>query len=93
MYIHRSFFAQAIIEQPVNPLKSTYAPSFLAAYRSSATILKSVREQFAVMPNACARFSTMWTFAFNAAVSFSLPVPVRTVKMLMFSGRWCLERW
>ncbi|KAJ6564638.1 fungal-specific transcription factor domain-containing protein [Mycena capillaripes] len=74
MYIHRSFFAQAIIEQPVNPLKSTYAPSFLAAYRASATILKSVREQFAVMPNACARFWTMWTFAFSAAVVFGTVV-------------------
>jgi hypothetical protein len=95
MYIHRSFFAQAIIEQPVNPLKSTYAPSFLAAYRSSATILKSVRDQFAVMPNACARFWVMWTFAFSAAVSFSLYPRSLTVKMLMlmFSGRWCLGRW
>ncbi|KAJ6606856.1 hypothetical protein B0H10DRAFT_2439911 [Mycena sp. CBHHK59/15] len=74
MYIHRSFFAQAIIEQPENPLKSTYAPSFLAAYRASATILKSVREQFAVMPNACARFWTMWTFAFSAAVVFGTVV-------------------
>ncbi|KAJ7779148.1 fungal-specific transcription factor domain-containing protein [Mycena metata] len=74
MYIHRSFFAQAIIEQPLNPLKSTYAPSFLAAYRASATILKSVREQFAVMPNACARFWTMWTFAFSAAVVFGTVV-------------------
>ncbi|KAJ7699214.1 hypothetical protein B0H17DRAFT_1049209 [Mycena rosella] len=74
MYIHRSFFAQAIIEQPVNPLKSTYAPSFLAAYRASATILKSVRDQFAVMPNACARFWTMWTFAFSAAVVFGTVV-------------------
>ncbi|KAJ7097562.1 fungal-specific transcription factor domain-containing protein [Mycena epipterygia] len=74
MYIHRSFFAQAIIEQPTNPLKSTYAPSFLAAYRASGTILKSVREQFAVMPNACARFWTMWTFAFSAAVVFGTVV-------------------
>ncbi|KAJ6598179.1 fungal-specific transcription factor domain-containing protein [Mycena vulgaris] len=74
MYIHRSFFAQAIIEQPVNPLKSTYAPSFLAAYRASATILKSIREQFAVMPNPCARFWTMWTFAFSAAVVFGTVV-------------------
>lgn len=68
MYIHRSFFAQAIIEHPVNPLKSPYAPSFLAAYRASSTILKSVREQFNVWPNTCARFWTMWTFAFSAAV-------------------------
>lgn len=76
MYIHRSFFAQAIIEQPVNPLKSPYAPSFLAAYRASSTILKSVGEQFNVWPNSCSRFWTMWTFAFSAAVCFpSLHLP------------------
>ncbi|KAF9459093.1 fungal-specific transcription factor domain-containing protein [Collybia nuda] len=68
MYIHRSFFAQAIIEYPVNPLKSPYAPSFLAAYRASSTILKSVREQFNIWPNSCSRFWTMWTFAFSAAL-------------------------
>ncbi|ESK94884.1 hypothetical protein Moror_14051 [Moniliophthora roreri MCA 2997] len=74
IYIHRSFFAQAIIEQPVNPLKSTYAPSFLAAYRASGTILKSVREQFSRFPNTAARFWTMWTFAFSAAVIFGTVV-------------------
>ncbi|KAG6829926.1 hypothetical protein H0H87_009784 [Tephrocybe sp. NHM501043] len=57
----------AIIEYPTNPLKSPYAPSFLAAYRAASTILKSVREQFGIWPNSCARFWTMWTFAFSAA--------------------------
>ncbi|KAJ8095260.1 hypothetical protein PM082_010483 [Marasmius tenuissimus] len=74
IYIHRSFFAQAIIEQPVNPLKSSYAPSFLAAYRASGTILKSVREQFAVFPIGAARYWSMWTFAFSAAVIFGTVV-------------------
>ncbi|KAJ7342914.1 fungal-specific transcription factor domain-containing protein [Mycena albidolilacea] len=71
MYLHRSFFVQAIIEQPVNPLKSTYAPSFLAAYRASATVLKSVREQFSHMPIVCARFWMMWTFAPLAAAAMA----------------------
>ncbi|CAA7261067.1 unnamed protein product [Cyclocybe aegerita] len=70
MYIHRSFFAQAIMDHPANPLKSTYAPSFLAAYRASSTILKVVREQFKMWPNSCSRFWNMWTFAFSAAVVF-----------------------
>ncbi|KAF9474117.1 hypothetical protein BDN70DRAFT_885189 [Pholiota conissans] len=74
MYIHRSFFAQAIIEHPVNPLKSVYAPSFLAAYRASSTILKSIREQFNIWPNSCSRLWTMWTFAFSAAVVFGTVV-------------------
>jgi len=72
MYIHRAFFAQALIDHPTNPLKSHYAPSFLAAYRASATILKSIREQFAIWPITCGRFWTMWTFAFTAAVSLFL---------------------
>ncbi|KAF8798672.1 hypothetical protein BYT27DRAFT_7203268 [Phlegmacium glaucopus] len=74
MYIHRSFFAQAIIEQPINPLRSTYAPSFLAAYRASSTILKSIRDQFNMWPNSCSRFWTMWTSAFSAAVVFGTVV-------------------
>jgi len=68
MYLHRSFFAQAIMDHPLNPLKSPYAHSFVASYRAASTILKSVKEQFALFPNSCARFWTMWTFAFTAAV-------------------------
>ncbi|KAF9445242.1 hypothetical protein P691DRAFT_795733 [Macrolepiota fuliginosa MF-IS2] len=74
MYIHRSFFAQAIIDQPLNPLKSSYAPSFTAAYRAASTILKSVHEQFNLFPISCSRFWTMWTFAFTAAVIFGTVV-------------------
>ncbi|KAF6750634.1 fungal-specific transcription factor domain-containing protein [Ephemerocybe angulata] len=74
LYIHRSFFAQAIIDHPENPLKSAYAPSFLASYRASSTILKCVIEQFKVWPGSSARFWTMWTFAFTAAVVFGTVV-------------------
>ncbi|KAG1816497.1 fungal-specific transcription factor domain-containing protein [Suillus subaureus] len=70
LYIHRSFFAQAIIENPVNPLKSAYAPSFLAAYRASQTILRTIQQAFQECPNLCARFWTVWTFAFSAAIVF-----------------------
>ncbi|KAF9232449.1 fungal-specific transcription factor domain-containing protein [Melanogaster broomeanus] len=65
-----NFFAQAIIENPVNPLKSQYAPSFLAAYRASSTILRTIEAQYAIHPNLCARFWSTWTFAFSAAVVF-----------------------
>lgn len=68
MFIHRSFFAQAIIEHPENPLKSQFAPSFLAAYRASSTILKSVTQQFEAWPAGTARFWVMWTSAFAAGV-------------------------
>ncbi|KAG2110104.1 hypothetical protein DEU56DRAFT_905607 [Suillus clintonianus] len=59
-----NFFAQAIIENPVNPLKSAYAPSFLAAYRAS------IQQAFQEYPSQCARFWTVWTFAFSAAIVF-----------------------
>ena len=69
LFLHRSFFAQAIIDCPRNPLRSAYAPSFLAAYRSSSTVPKVVRDQFNMYPTMCARFWVIWTFAFSAAVS------------------------
>ena len=71
LFIHRSFFAQAILEQPINPLKSNYAPSFLAAYRASTTILKSVKELYEIAPSSAARHLSMWTQAFGAAVCSS----------------------
>lgn len=70
LYIHRSFFAQAIIENPVNPLKSAYSLSFLAAYRASQTILRTIQQSFQECPSLCARFWTIWTFAFSAAIVF-----------------------
>lgn len=35
LFIHRSFFAQALLDHPENPLRSPYATSFLAAYRAA----------------------------------------------------------
>ncbi|KAK0440198.1 uncharacterized protein EV420DRAFT_1650587 [Desarmillaria tabescens] len=74
MYVHRSYFAQALIEQPDNPLKSNYATSVLVTMRSSATILRCVRDQFNQWNSACGRYWTMWTFAFSAAVVFGTVV-------------------
>lgn len=58
-----------MIDDPVNPLRSQYAPSFLAAYRSAVHILKTIREQFEIVPELCSRFWSTWTFAFSSAVS------------------------
>jgi hypothetical protein len=69
LWIHRSFFAQAIIDCPSNPLRSTYAASFLASYRASVTILKTIKNQFDNYPALCSRFWLIWTYAFSAAVS------------------------
>ena len=58
-----------MIDSPADPLRSQYAPSFLATYRSAQHILKSISEQFQVLPDLCARFWSTWTYAFSSAVS------------------------
>lgn len=68
-YLHRSFFAQAVLDHPVNPLLSSFAPSFLTAYRCASIIVKAAAHQF----DRCARMAMrVWFFVhhvFSAAVS------------------------
>ncbi|GBE83316.1 hypothetical protein SCP_0503640 [Sparassis crispa] len=68
LYVHRCFFAQALTDNPIDPLKSQYAPSFLAGYRSACALLLSLREAFVLFPVQIARFWVLWTHAFSAAV-------------------------
>ncbi|KAG5643330.1 hypothetical protein DXG03_001180 [Asterophora parasitica] len=68
LYIHRCFFAHAINSHPQDPIKSQYAPSFLAGYRSACTILASLKQQFTLFPAQIARFWVLWTHAFSASV-------------------------
>ncbi|KAI8996651.1 fungal-specific transcription factor domain-containing protein [Trametes punicea] len=68
LYVHRCFFAQAIMDNPNDPMRSPYAPSFLAGYRSACALLSSLREQFALFPSQIARFWVLWTHAFSACV-------------------------
>lgn len=92
MYIHRSFFAQAIIEHPENPLKSQFAPSFLTAYRTASTILRSVSQQFEVWPAPSAGFWALWISAFAAGVVFGAIVTRRPRSPLAKSAMSELEK-
>ena len=76
LWIHRSYFAQAIIDCPTNPLRSQYAPSFLATYRASVIVLKTIKNQFQRYPRLCSRFWLIWTYAFSAAVRLFLFLPL-----------------
>ncbi|RXW22701.1 hypothetical protein EST38_g3131 [Candolleomyces aberdarensis] len=71
LYIHRFFFAHALASNPTEPIKSQYAPSFLAGYRSACTIINSVKHQFSVFPAQIASFWVLWTHAFSASVMVS----------------------
>ncbi|KZT00576.1 uncharacterized protein LAESUDRAFT_687970 [Laetiporus sulphureus 93-53] len=72
LYIHRSFFAQTLIDCPTNPARSTYAQSFLSIYRAAHRVLKSIREQFALYPEVCSRIWPVWTYGFFATVVFGM---------------------
>ncbi|KAG5644077.1 hypothetical protein DXG03_009167 [Asterophora parasitica] len=68
LYIHRSFFAQAMLDHPANPLRSPYAPSFLAAYRCASGVIKSNLNHFERFPDLCSRSWAIWTHLFSAAI-------------------------
>jgi hypothetical protein len=61
MYIHRRFFARAILDHPENPMRSAFAPSFLAAYRSASSMIKYVLYHFERFPDLCSRVWSGWT--------------------------------
>lgn len=68
LYIHRSWFAQAMLDHPVNPLRSPYAPSFLAAYRCASGVIKISLNHFDRFPELCCRWWGIWTHLFSAAI-------------------------
>jgi len=68
LFIHRSFFAQAMLDHPVNPLRSPYAPSFLAAYRCASGVIKSSLNHYDRFPDLCRRWWAVGSQVFSAAI-------------------------
>ncbi|TFK75639.1 hypothetical protein BDN72DRAFT_757359 [Pluteus cervinus] len=68
LFLHRGFFAQAMSENPQDPLRSKYGHSVTAAYASSCTVLSDIRGQFSKKPLLCGRIWRMWSYAFSAAI-------------------------
>lgn len=68
LFIHRSFFAQALLDFPTNPLRSPYAPSFLAAYRCASATIKTIVLNFQVFPDLFMRWWPVWSHLLSAAV-------------------------
>ncbi|KAG7093883.1 hypothetical protein E1B28_007522 [Marasmius oreades] len=59
LYLHRSFFAQALREDASNPLRTRYAPSLMATYRSACRLISSLKSLY---PNHPAFTETSWFF-------------------------------
>uniref|UniRef100_A0A8H8CI67 Xylanolytic transcriptional activator regulatory domain-containing protein n=1 Tax=Psilocybe cubensis TaxID=181762 RepID=A0A8H8CI67_PSICU len=68
LFLHRSYFAQAMTEHPDNPLNSKYSQSVHAAYSSACIVLQDTRAQFMKKPLLCSRIWRIWSFTFSAAV-------------------------
>ncbi|KAG1819148.1 uncharacterized protein BJ212DRAFT_1344338 [Suillus subaureus] len=71
LYVHRCFFAEAVSNNPTNPMSSPFAPSFLAGYRSACELISGLRTQFDLFPAQIARFWVLWTHAFSSSVMLS----------------------
>uniref|UniRef100_A0A0W0FW73 Zn(2)-C6 fungal-type domain-containing protein n=1 Tax=Moniliophthora roreri TaxID=221103 RepID=A0A0W0FW73_MONRR len=68
LYLHRSFFLQAMTDYPANPLLSPYSKSVTTGYQSACCVLEDTRTQFMKKPLLTSRVWRIWSFAFAAAV-------------------------
>ncbi|KAJ3920395.1 hypothetical protein F5877DRAFT_38236 [Lentinula edodes] len=61
IHIHRAFFAQVLLQSPSDPLNSIYAPSFLAAYRTSSMMVHLNVKHFYKYSEILSRYWEIWT--------------------------------
>ncbi|KAJ7151463.1 hypothetical protein C8R43DRAFT_886981 [Mycena crocata] len=68
LFLHRAFFAQVMIENAGDPMKSPYWHSVLAAYEGACNVLEDTLNQFTKKPLLVARVWRIWSLAFSSAV-------------------------
>ncbi|KAF9024836.1 hypothetical protein BDZ89DRAFT_1017295 [Hymenopellis radicata] len=68
MYIHRSYFAQAVLTHPSDPLLSPYAASYLAAYRCASGLISIKVKYFTRFPELLIRWWSIWSSFFSASI-------------------------
>src|SRR5258708_1312167 len=94
--MHRGFFAQALEDNPVDPLGSRYSQSVLAAYSSACTFIGLIESLFKQQPVLTERMWFLFTHVFSCSVSRSSPKfffsYVVDVKFKL-SGRSCWDQW
>ncbi|KAH8831741.1 fungal-specific transcription factor domain-containing protein [Flagelloscypha sp. PMI_526] len=66
--IHRGYLTKALQDPSGNPLKSRYAPSFLASYRAASWIIKSFQATQKRFPILLPRLVHPWTNVITAAM-------------------------
>ncbi|KAL5482658.1 hypothetical protein ACEPAI_9252 [Sanghuangporus weigelae] len=68
LLLHRNFFVRALIENPADPTKSRFAPSFLTAYLSAVKILRALEGLMNDCGHFVVRIWPIWSHALSATV-------------------------
>ncbi|KZT27505.1 hypothetical protein NEOLEDRAFT_1240088 [Neolentinus lepideus HHB14362 ss-1] len=74
LHLHRGYFAQAIQDNPEDPLKHKYGLSVIAAYRSAYRLIKYMSELYSKDPFPMERMSLAWSHALTASIVMCLLV-------------------
>ncbi|RDB15770.1 putative transcriptional regulatory protein C1F7.11c [Hypsizygus marmoreus] len=67
-YMHRGYFAQAMEDNPADPMGSKYAPSVLAAYTSACSFVGLIESLFKQHPVLTERMWFLFTHVFSCAI-------------------------
>ncbi|XP_006461816.1 hypothetical protein AGABI2DRAFT_71198 [Agaricus bisporus var. bisporus H97] len=68
LYLHRVFFAKAIIEHPENPLQSPYRDSIEAVFHCAQTFVERMWNLHSQAETICSRLWFLWAHMFSCSV-------------------------
>ncbi|KLO09687.1 hypothetical protein SCHPADRAFT_555303 [Schizopora paradoxa] len=88
LYLHRAYFAKALLDSPEDPLRSPYAASFLAAYRSAASVIRTLKRKLCVSPRLVLRHWPTWAHALCSSVSWATARPTTMSCIHRSSRSW-----
>ena len=66
--LHRTYFAQALHEQPHDLLRHRYGPSVMATYRSAWRLIEGLKKPSTKISQLLSRYSLAWSQGLSAAV-------------------------
>ncbi|KAF9268995.1 hypothetical protein L218DRAFT_1072662 [Marasmius fiardii PR-910] len=68
LYLHRSFFAQALRENTANPLATRYAPSLISTYRIACRLITTLRSLYPAHPEFTQTSWFFWSGVFSSCI-------------------------
>ncbi|KAL5480159.1 hypothetical protein ACEPAI_1429 [Sanghuangporus weigelae] len=68
LFVHKHYFARAMLEYSDDPLRSPFVPSVLSAYRSSVTLLGLLYNATVLVPLVTERLWGQWSFSLGCTM-------------------------